>query len=103
MRTLALKIEYDGSHFHGWQLQPKGRTVQAVLEKAIHTILQTNIRVTAAGRTDAGVHASEQSAHFKTKYKILDKNIFINSINFFLRKYFFKLSTRKKIEPNRYR
>ena len=66
MRTLALKIEYDGSHFHGWQLQPKGRTVQAVLEKAIHTILQTNIRVTAAGRTDAGVHATGQVVHFKT-------------------------------------
>ena len=66
MRTLVLKIEYDGTGFLGWQVQPEGRTVQAVLEAAIHKILQADIRATAAGRTDAGVHAAGQVVHFRT-------------------------------------
>ncbi len=66
MRTLVLKIEYDGTGFLGWQLQPEGRTVQGVLEAAIQKILQAGIRATAAGRTDAGVHATGQIVHFRT-------------------------------------
>ena len=66
MRTLVLKIEYDGTGFLGWQLQPEGRTVQGVLEAAIQKILQAEIRATAAGRTDAGVHATGQVVHFRT-------------------------------------
>lgn len=66
MRTLVLKIEYDGTGFLGWQLQPEGRTVQGVLEEGIGRILQAEIRATAAGRTDAGVHAAGQVVHFRT-------------------------------------
>jgi len=87
MFTYQINVEYLGTNFVGWQIQKNGLSVQEVLEKNLSKFLKEKIRVMGSGRTDAGVHASEQSAHFKTKYKIIDKNIFINSINFFLNKY----------------
>lgn len=60
-------IEYDGSEFWGWQSQAEGATVQDVLEKAIAIIAGHEIRVHAAGRTDTGVHALMQVAHFDTQ------------------------------------
>ena len=87
MLTYQIKIEYLGTNFVGWQIQKKGLTVQGVLEKAISKYLKEKVKVIGSGRTDAGVHASEQSAHFKTNKKITDKNIFINSTNFFLSKH----------------
>ena len=59
-------VEYDGSRFHGWQSQPDGETVQSQLEKAISVIAGSSVKVAAAGRTDSGVHALEQVAHFDT-------------------------------------
>jgi tRNA pseudouridine38-40 synthase len=64
---IALVLEYDGSSFHGWQSQPSGNTVQDVVEAALSTIAAGNIRVVAAGRTDAGVHALYQVVHFDTE------------------------------------
>ena len=87
MFTYQIKVEYLGTNFVGWQIQKNGLSVQEVLEKALSKFLKDKIIVIGSGRTDAGVHASEQSAHFKTKHKIIDKNIFINSINFFLSKH----------------
>ena len=59
-------MEYDGTDFLGWQLQASGRTVQSVVEGALRTLLQEDLRVTAAGRTDTGVHAVGQVAHLTT-------------------------------------
>lgn len=63
---IAIGIEYDGSCFHGWQSQPSGNTVQDHLERALASISGETIRVAAAGRTDTGVHAIAQVAHFET-------------------------------------
>ena len=57
-------LSYDGSNYHGWQVQPNGTTVEETLEKALSLLLHTPIDVTGAGRTDAGVHARVMVAHF---------------------------------------
>lgn len=61
---IALKLEYDGSQFHGWQAQPNLRTVQSELEQAIAKVANHDIELSCAGRTDTGVHASHQMVHF---------------------------------------
>ncbi len=65
-RTIKLVLAYDGTDFHGWQVQNDRRTVQGVLGKALADMHKHEVAVTAAGRTDAGVHAAGQTAHFKT-------------------------------------
>ena len=62
---IALIIEYDGSQYHGWQSQPGLRTVQGVLEKALTQVADNPTRVTYAGRTDTGVHATHQVVNFE--------------------------------------
>ena len=62
----AIGIEYDGSHLHGWQSQTSGDPVQDPLERALASIAGEPVRLAAAGRTDAGVHALAQVAHFDT-------------------------------------
>ncbi|MGR8935377.1 MAG: tRNA pseudouridine(38-40) synthase TruA [Gammaproteobacteria bacterium] len=66
MQRLIVGIEYDGSRFAGWQWQTGRRTVQAALEEALSKIANETVNVVCAGRTDAGVHALEQVAHFDT-------------------------------------
>lgn len=64
MQRYFIKFSYDGTNYHGWQIQPNGISVQEVLEKALSTLLRTKMSVTGAGRTDAGVHARLMVAHF---------------------------------------
>jgi tRNA pseudouridine38-40 synthase len=63
-KRVAMVVQYVGTHLHGWQRQPNGRTVQEEIETAIASILDRPITLHGAGRTDSGVHAAAQVAHF---------------------------------------
>ncbi len=67
MQRYFITFAYDGTAYHGWQIQPNGNSVQEELQKALSTILRENIEVVGAGRTDAGVHARRMTAHFETE------------------------------------
>ena len=74
MFTYQIDLEYQGTNFVGWQFQKNGISVQEVLEKALSKFLKDKIRVIGSGRTDAGVHAKGQSAHFKTNRSLKWRN-----------------------------
>ena len=84
MHRYQILIEYVGTGFIGWQIQPKGKSVQKLIQLKISKLLKEKIKLVGSGRTDTGVHAMEQSAHFDTKSKIKNLNKFLKSINFFL-------------------
>jgi tRNA pseudouridine38-40 synthase len=75
MRRVMLTIEYDGSEFYGWQLQARGRTVQGAVEDAVKKATTAFSRVYAASRTDSGVHALGQVAHFETDSHLDDATL----------------------------
>jgi len=80
MQRYKVKIEYDGTSLVGWQFQKNGISVQEVLQKAIFNFSKEKVIVTGAGRTDSGVHALEQVAHFDLKKKI-EKKKFLSALN----------------------
>ena len=69
MYRYHILIEYLGTNFIGWQIQKKGRSVQNLIQKKIFKVLKEKINLVGSGRTDSGVHAIEQSAHFVCKKK----------------------------------
>ena len=80
MQRYKLLIEYDGTPFVGWQFQKNGLSIQEALQTAIFNLSKEKVIVTGAGRTDAGVHALAQVAHFDLKKKI-EKNKFLPGLN----------------------
>ena len=79
MQRYKIKIEYDGTPFVGWQFQKNGTSIQEVLQRAIFNFSKEKVVVTGAGRTDSGVHALAQVAHFDLRKKI--KIFFLPGIN----------------------
>ncbi|GGW73656.1 tRNA pseudouridine(38-40) synthase [Winogradskyella epiphytica] len=115
-----IELSYNGKAYHGWQIQPTAISVQEVVEKALSTLLKSEIAIMGAGRTDAGVHASQLFAHFdydeeidekKLTYKLnsfLPKDIAVKSIfkvkpeaharfDALSRTYHYKISTAKDV------
>ena len=79
-----MELAYDGTNYHGWQIQPNATTVQETLEKALSTLLKEEIAVTGAGRTDTGVHASWFVAHFDVTTAVADELQLTYKLNRFL-------------------
>lgn len=75
-----IQLSYDGAAYHGWQKQPNARSVQQTLQEALSTLLQTDIEVVGAGRTDAGVSARMMVAHFETS-KACDNEQLVYKLN----------------------
>ena len=96
MPKYKLKIAYEGTAYSGWQNQRNANTVQQEVETALRVLLKKDTPTIGASRTDAGVHAFAQSAHFRTNYNIKDKQKFVKSLNFFLSKYHVSILDIKK-------
>ncbi len=83
MKRIKLKLEYDGTNFAGYQVQPEKRTVEGELEKALRSVFNEDVKTFASGRTDAGVHAMGQVVHFDMPKEIKNKHL-DDSLNFYL-------------------
>ena len=80
MQRYFIYMAYDGTNYHGWQIQPNGISVQECLMKALSTLLRYEVDVTGAGRTDAGVHARLMVAHFDSE-SALDESFMVEKLN----------------------
>lgn len=80
MRTIKLLLEYDGTNYAGWQVQPNGLAIQQVIEDALAAMLKERVRLHSSGRTDAGVHARGMVAAFATD-KELPVRAFVDGLN----------------------
>jgi tRNA pseudouridine38-40 synthase len=100
MHRYQIIIEYVGTNFIGWQIQSKGQSVQKLIQIKISKLIKEKINLIGSGRTDAGVHAIEQSAHFDCKKKIENLSKFLQSINYFLNKKLISITNIKKRSLN---
>ena len=100
MFKYQILIEYVGTNFRGWQVQKNGKTIQGLIQEKISKILKEKIILFGSGRTDTGVHALEQSAHFECEKKIVNTDKFLRSINHFLSKDLVSILNIKKKDKN---
>ena len=84
MNKYQILIEYVGTIYRGWQIQKKSKTIQGVLQEQISKLLKEKVTIVGSGRTDSGVHALAQSAHFSCNNLIKNNEKFLKSINHFL-------------------
>ena len=84
MHRYQILIEYVGTNFVGWQIQSTGKSIQKLIQTKISKLLKERILLIGSGRTDAGVHAVEQSAHFECKKEIQNLDKFLKSLNHFV-------------------
>jgi len=84
MYRYQILIEYVGTNFVGWQIQPKGKSIQKLIQIKLSKLLKEKISLIGSGRTDSGVHATEQSAHFECVKEIQNLDKFLKSINHFV-------------------
>ena len=96
MNRYQILIEYVGTNYNGWQVQRKGKTIQGRIQNTISKIFKEKVNIIGSGRTDSGVHALEQSAHFDTNTKIKDSYKFLKSVNHFLFRYGISILDLKK-------
>jgi len=76
-----IELSYHGKHYHGWQIQPDANSIQYEIQKAMSTVLQEEVGIVGAGRTDTGVHASQMFAHFDSEQELDKKYIYkFNSV-----------------------
>ena len=84
MHRYQILIEYVGTNFVGWQIQSKGKSIQKLIQKKLSKLLKEKIILVGSGRTDSGVHAIEQSAHFDCKKEIQNQDKLLKSTNYFV-------------------
>jgi len=100
MFRYQILIEYVGTSYVGWQIQKKGKSIQKTIQSTLSKLLKQKIILYGSGRTDAGVHALEQSAHFDVKNKIQNIDRLIKSLNFFLNHKMISIINIKKKKIN---
>jgi len=100
MHKYQILIEYVGTNFIGWQIQSKGKSIQKFIQVKLSKLLKEKVSLVGSGRTDAGVHALEQSAHFDCKKKIQNIDKFVKSINHFVNDSYISITSIKKKNLN---
>jgi tRNA pseudouridine38-40 synthase len=99
MHRYQILIEYVGTNFVGWQIQSTGKSIQKLIQTKISKLLKERILLIGSGRTDAGVHAVEQSAHFECKKEIQNLDKLLKSINHFINDKGISILAIKKRSP----
>ena len=100
MHRYKIIIEYVGTNFIGWQIQSKGKSIQKLIQTKLSKLLKEKISLIGSGRTDSGVHAIEQSAHFDCEREIQNLDKFLKSINHFVNNMYVSIIDIKKKNLN---